>query len=198
MLRFHLNYQDAGRDDMRALIDAWWPMIESGEIEAIVMSASGRGSTVQEYGHYLAADPAYAEKAARVSAITMDLAEVVAAEGGNLAFATMARAERVAFHSPCSLQHGENVRGAVEQLLTRAGYDLAPVPDQHSCCGSAGTYSILQSQLSKRLRDLKLAALESGRPTRIATANIGCLSHLGGGTSTPVKHWVQLLEERLA
>jgi glycolate oxidase iron-sulfur subunit len=196
-LRFHLNDQEAGLDDMRALIDAWWPMIDRGEVEAIVMTASGCGSTVREYGHYLAGDPAYATKAERVGAMTRDLAEVVAAAGGALAFAKPAGAERVAFHSPCSLQHGQQVRGAAEQVLARAGYELAPVPDAHLCCGSAGTYSILQPELSQRLRDNKLAALHSGGPTRIATANIGCLTHLAGGTRTPVKHWIQLLDERL-
>lgn len=196
-LRFHLNDQEAGLDDMRALIDAWWPMIDRGEVEAIVMTASGCGSTVREYGHYLAEDPAYAKKAERVGAMTRDLAEVVAASGGALAFAKPAGAERVAFHSPCSLQHGQQVRGAAEQMLARAGYELAPVPDAHLCCGSAGTYSILQPELSQRLRDNKLVALHSGGPTRIATANIGCLTHLAGGTRTPVKHWIQLLDERL-
>ena len=196
-LRFHLNEQEAGRDDMRALIDAWWPMIERGEVEAIVMTASGCGSTVREYGHYLAEDPAYAKKAERIGAMTRDLAEVVAAAGGALAFAKPAAAERVAFHSPCSLQHGQQVRGAVEQVLASAGYELTPVPDAHLCCGSAGTYSILQPELSQRLRDNKLAALHSGGPARIATANIGCLTHLAGGTRTPVKHWIQLLDERL-
>jgi glycolate oxidase iron-sulfur subunit len=196
-LRFHLNDQEAGLDDMRAVIDAWWPMVERGEVEAIVMTASGCGSTVREYGHYLAEDPAYAKKAGRVGAMTKDLSEVVAAESAKLEFAKTAAAERVAFHSPCSLQHGQQVRGAVEQVLASAGYELTPVPDAHLCCGSAGTYSILQPGLSQRLRDDKLAALQSGGPARIATANIGCLTHLAGGTQTPVSHWIQLLDERL-
>ena len=197
-LRFHLNDQAAGLDDMRAVIDAWWPMVERGEVEAIVMTASGCGSTVREYGHYLAEDPAYAKKAERVGALTKDLSEVVAAESGKLEFAKTAAAERVAFHSPCSLQHGQQVRGAVEMVLASAGYELTPVPDAHLCCGSAGTYSILQPELSQRLRDNKLAALQSGGAGSIATANIGCMTHLAGGTQTPVKHWIQLLDERLA
>ena len=196
-LRFHLNDQAAGLDDMRAVIDAWWPMLERGEIEAVVMTASGCGSTVREYGHYLAEDPAYANKAARVGALTKDLSEVVGAESGRLEFANTGTAERVAFHSPCSLQHGQQLRGAVEQVLASAGYGLTPVPDAHLCCGSAGTYSILQPELSQRLRDNKLAALQSGGAGSIATANIGCMTHLAGGTQTPVKHWIQLLDARL-
>jgi len=187
-LRFHLNDQDGGRDDMRALIDAWWPMVERGEIEAIVMTASGCGSTVKEYGHLLQHDPAYAAKARRISQMTRDLSEVV----------PEARAEkrgRVAFQSPCSLQHGQQIKGKVEALLQSAGYELEPVADGHLCCGSAGTYSILQPELSGRLRERKLAALAAGGAATIATANIGCLSHLQAGTRTPVRHWIQLLDE---
>ena len=186
-LRFHLNDQDAGRGDMRALIDAWWPMVERGGVEAIAMTASGCGSFVREYGHHFRDDPAYREKAARISALTKDLSEVVAPAGGKMR-------GRVAFQSPCSLQHGQQVRGKVEALLLAAGYELTPVADEHLCCGSAGTYSILQEDLSGRLRERKLAALAAGGPQTIATANIGCLSHLQGGTRAPVKHWIELLE----
>jgi glycolate oxidase iron-sulfur subunit len=186
-LRFHLNEQEAGRDDMRALIDIWWPLIERGEIEAIVMTASGCGATVREYGHLLRHDPAYREKAARVSAMTRDLSEIIEPR-------PMTKTGRVAFQSPCSLQHGQQIRGKVEALLQTAGYELAPVADGHLCCGSAGTYAILQAELSGKLRDRKLAALAAGGPGAIATANIGCLTHLQAGTSTPVKHWIELLE----
>ena len=196
-LRFHLNDQGAGLDDMRALVDAWWPMVERGDVEAIVMTASGCGATVREYGHLLAQDPAYSDKAGRIASLTRDLSEVVTAEGGRLQFAKAEIGSRVAFHSPCSLQHGQQVRGAAESMLLRAGYSLAPVTDAHLCCGSAGTYSILEPALALRLRDNKLAALESGGPASIATANIGCLAHLAGGTRTPVRHWIQLLDERL-
>ena len=192
-LRFHLNYQDGGRDDMRALIDAWWPMVERGEVEAIVMTASGCGVTVKEYGEYLAGDPLYRDKAAHISAMTRDLSEVLSPEqisGG--------KKGKVAFQSPCTLQHGQRIRGAVEGLLARAGYQLAPVSDAHLCCGSAGTYSLLQPGLATELRTRKLASLEAGAPAVIATANIGCLSHLQGGTATPVRHWIELLEEALA
>ena len=196
-LRFHLNDQAAGRADMRALIDAWWPAVERGEAEAIVMTASGCGSFVKEYAHHFQEDPAYREKAARISALTRDLSEVVVENSVQKKNKTL----RVAFQSPCSLQHGQQIHGRVEALLAAAGCELAPVADAHLCCGSAGTYSILQPALSAQLRDNKLAALVAGAPEVIATANIGCLSHLQGGTSTPpsgtrvpVVHWVELLE----
>jgi len=189
-LRFHLNYQEQGRDDMRALIDAWWPRAASGEIEAIVMTASGCGVTVKEYGHYLAGDERYREKAARISALTSDLCEVLTAEmvaGGR------ARG-KVAFQSPCTLQHGQQIRGKVEALLRAAGYELTPVNDAHLCCGSAGTYSLLHPEIAGELRSRKLAALNAGAPEVIATANVGCLSHLQGASATPVKHWIELLD----
>ena len=186
-LRFHLNDQEAGRNDMRALIDAWWPSIERSEIEAIVMTASGCGSFVRDFVHHFQEDPAYREKAARISALTRDLSEVVEP--------TEKKSNgRVAFQSPCSLQHGQQLRGKVEALLAAAGYELTPVADGHLCCGSAGTYSILQAGLSGQLRERKIAALSAGGPEIIATANIGCLSQLQGGTQTPVKHWIELLE----
>ena len=186
-LRFHLNDQDAGRDDVRALIDSWWPSIEGGEIEAIVMTASGCGAFVKEYAHHLAKDPLYRDKAATISAMTKDLCEIVEPEAGK-------NSGRVAFQSPCSLQHGQQVRGKVEALLESAGYELAPVADGHLCCGSAGTYSILQPELSAALRERKLSALGAGGPGLIATANIGCLTHLQSGTQTPVRHWIELLD----
>jgi glycolate oxidase iron-sulfur subunit len=192
-LRYHLNKQEAGRDDMRALIDAWWPMVASGKVEAIVMTASGCGVTVKEYGELLAHDPGYRDKAARISALTRDLAEVVPLEPISAAGALGA----VAFQAPCSLQHGQQIRGAVEALLDRAGYQLVPVRDGHLCCGSAGTYSILQPELSAQLRTRKLDRLHEGAPQAIATANIGCLSHLQGATKTPVRHWIELLDEAM-
>jgi glycolate oxidase iron-sulfur subunit len=189
-LRFHLNHQEDGRDDMRALIDAWWPYVERGETEAIVITASGCGATVKEYGHLLAHDPLYRDKAARISAMTKDLSEVVQPVAG-------AGRGRLAFQSPCSLQHGQQIRGKVESLLEQAGYELTPVPEAHLCCGSAGTYSILQPELSTQLRSRKLAALQGGQPAAIATANIGCLTHLGAAAEVPVRHWIELLEEAL-
>jgi len=198
-VRFHLNDQAGGRDDMRALIDAWWPSVERGEVEAIVMTASGCGATVREYAHLLAEDPAYREKAARIAAITRDLSEVVAAEAEALDKRLDGAAPRgkVAFQSPCSLQHGQQIRGVVEALLARAGYELTPVAEPHLCCGSAGTYSILQPALSLELRARKLGALQAGVPAQIATANVGCLAHLQAGTETPVRHWIELVDEAL-
>ena len=187
-LRFHLNFQEQGRDDMRALIDAWWPTIERGEAEAIVVTASGCGATVKEYGHLLAHDPLYRDKAARISVMAKDLSEVVQPVAGS-------GKGRIAFHSPCSLQHGQQIRGKVESLLEQAGYELAPVADAHLCCGSAGTYSILQPELSGELRSRKLAALQDGQPAAIATANIGCLAHLQAGARVPVRHWIEFLDE---
>jgi glycolate oxidase iron-sulfur subunit len=189
-LRFHLNYQDDGRDDMRALIDAWWPLVELGEVEAIIMTASGCGTTVKEYGHLLAQDPRYAEKAARISAMTKDLCEVIDPQAISL---TQGK-EKVAFQSPCTLQHGQQVRGKVERLLQAAGYSLSPVEDAHLCCGSAGTYSLLQPDTANELRARKLDALQAGAPQWIATANVGCLTHLQGAAATPVRHWIELID----
>jgi glycolate oxidase iron-sulfur subunit len=199
-LRFHAGAQADGLDDVRHLIDAWWPQVQAGA-EAIVITASGCGAHVKDYGRLLRDDPAYADKAARVSALARDLAEVVEAESGRLA-PHLARDPRsfvrVAFQSPCTLQHGQQLRGPVELLLKAAGYELTPVADAHLCCGSAGTYSILEPELSRTLRDRKVAALTAGKPDQVATANIGCLTHLAGGTTVPVRHWIELLDERLA
>jgi glycolate oxidase iron-sulfur subunit len=195
-LRFHVGFQEAGLADMRALIDTWWPHVEAGA-EAIVMTASGCGAVVKEYGHLLRDDPAYAAKAAKVSAMTKDICEVLDGEFDRLSPLLGKKGGRVAFHPPCTLQHGLRLRGVTESLLDRAGFELTPVPDAHLCCGSAGTYSILEPELSGRLRANKLAALASGEPEQIATANIGCQVHLSAGAALPVRHWIVALEERL-
>ena len=197
-VRFHLNEQRAGKDDMRALIDAWWPEVEAGA-EAIVMTASGCGAMVREYGHLLRDDPAYATKAARISVMTRDLAEIVHAERDLLrqAFDASAASQDIAFHSPCTLQHGQKVRGMVEALLTDAGMRPTAVPDAHLCCGSAGTYSVLQPEIATKLRDNKLACLASGGAGHIATANIGCLGHLQSGTALPVRHWIEFIDAQM-
>ncbi|MEK7885419.1 glycolate oxidase subunit GlcF [Methyloversatilis sp. NSM2] len=199
-LRFHLNDQDGGRQDMRALIDAWWPAIERGDVEAIVMTASGCGSTVREYGHLLADDPLYAERAAKVAAMTRDLSEILAAERVQIEglFAAGGTGRRpLAYHPPCSLQHGQQVRGHAEALLRAAGYDLKPVADSHLCCGSAGSYSLLQPALATTLRDNKLRSLQAEQPAGIASANVGCIAHLQTGTATPVRHWIEWLDQAL-
>ena len=197
-LRFHIGYQEEGLADMRALIDRWWPMIERGGVEAIVMTASGCGVVVKEYAHLLRHDPAYAGKAEKISAMTRDICEVIEAEFDRIE-PILARKERVrlAFHPPCTLQHGQNIKGVTESLLAMAGFELTQVPDSHLCCGSAGTYSLLQPDLSEKLKRNKLSALGSGGPDLIATANIGCQVHLAAGAGLPVRHWITALEERL-
>jgi glycolate oxidase iron-sulfur subunit len=198
-LRFHLNDQAAGKDDMRRNIDAWWPHVEAG-VEAIVVTASGCGVQVRDYGHLLADDPAYAGKAERISQLCRDPSEILAAEQESLQPLLAARAEqrgKLAFHSPCTLQHGLKIRGGIEQMLLAVGYELTPVADSHLCCGSAGTYSVLQPELSGRLRSNKLTALNAGGPALVATANIGCLTHLQAGSPLPVRHWIELIDEAL-
>jgi len=201
-VRFHLQDHDGGRADARRNIDAWWPDIEAGRVEAIVVTASGCGVQVKDYAHLLKEDPAYAAKAARVTALARDPAEVVLAEAESLKALLAANAggrarQRIAFQSPCSLQHGQRIRGVVEGLLQAAGYELMPVADAHLCCGSAGTYSILQPELSGRLKANKLAALAAHGAERIASANIGCIEHLSGGTVVPIQHWIELIDEKI-
>ena len=202
--KFHLNYQEEGLTEMRRNIDTWLPYLDAG-VEAIVMTASGCGVTVREYNHYLQHDAAYAAKARRISAATRDISEILLAEEARLtalfdALPQKARREpgSVAFHPPCTLQHGQQLRGLAEKCLTAAGYTLTPVAESHLCCGSAGTYSVLQPELSNQLKARKLANLEAGEPTMICSANIGCLTHLQSGTQTPVKHWVEVVDGVLA
>jgi glycolate oxidase iron-sulfur subunit len=195
-IRYHLNDHDGGLDDARRNIDAWWPQIEAGA-EAIVMNASGCGQQVKEYGHLLARDPAYAAKAQRVSDLTQDVAEILPAFGDELKRRLGSVAGKVVFHSPCTLQHGLKVRGAVEALLGSLGATVAPVGESHFCCGSAGTYSVLQPELSIRLRDRRLGHLQATQPDAILSANIGCITHLQSGTATRVMHWIEWLDARL-
>ena len=204
----HLNDPHESHVMIKRNIDAWWPHMERG-IEAIVVTASGCGTMVAEYGYTLRNDAVYAEKAARVSALFRDVSLVIAAEREALSkqlaktlSADQKPKQKLAFHSPCSLQHGLKIKGVVEDLLRDAGYELTAVPDGHLCCGSAGTYSILQPGLSKQLLANKVSALESGAPEIVATANIGCLAHiesgLNGSSKTPIRHWIELLDQRLA
>ncbi len=191
---YHLNAQEQGLQRARRNIDAWWPAIEAGA-EAIVQTASGCGAFVRDYGHLLEKDPRYAAKAARVSALSRDLVEVLRDEP--VEQLGLCAEQRLAFHCPCTLQHALKLGGAVEALLTRLGFTLTPVPDGHLCCGSAGTYSLTQPELSLQLRDNRLNALESGKPQVIATANIGCQAHLDGAGRTPVRHWIEIVEAAL-
>ncbi len=187
----HTSGAEQGLGFARRNIDAWWPQIEAG-CEAIVMTASGCGVHVKEYGQLLAHDPGYADRAKRVSELTKDIGEILAREDLS-ALPPAPAGARIAFHSPCSLQHGQKLNGLVEQILRARGFTLTPVPDGHLCCGSAGTYSVLQPNIARPLRDAKLRALQSGRPEAIVTANIGCLEHLRGGADVPVRHWLELL-----
>ncbi|KAA0983476.1 glycolate oxidase subunit GlcF [Pseudomonas sp. ANT_J28] len=191
---YHLDAQAAGLDRARRNIDAWWPSIENGA-EAIVQTASGCGAFIKDYGHLLSTDPAYAEKAKKVSALAKDLVEVLRDEP--LEKLGIHSDQRLAFHCPCTLQHAQKLGGAVEAILTSLGFNLTPVADSHLCCGSAGTYSLTQPELSRQLRDNKVNALESGHPEVIVTANIGCQSHLDGAGRTPVRHWIELVEAAL-
>jgi glycolate oxidase iron-sulfur subunit len=201
-IRYHLNDQAGGLDDMRRNIDAWWPYVigSNGQgVEAIVMTASGCGVTVKEYGHLLAADPAYAVKAKAISALTKDLCEILPAFEAELQQKLQGKiTQRVVYHPPCTLQHGQQIRGKVEGLLRSVGVDVQLCADNHLCCGSAGTYSVLQPELSYRLRDNKLNNLQASQPDMIVSANIGCLTHLQSGTQTPVRHWIELLDQALA
>jgi glycolate oxidase iron-sulfur subunit len=179
-------------------IDAWWPHVARGA-EAIVVSASGCGVMVKDYDHLLRHDKAYAEKARRIADLARDPVEVIADEWRRIApvVAMDQGPLRVAFQSPCTLQHGMKLQGAVEEILLALGFELTPVADAHLCCGSSGTYSILQPELSDRLRRNKLAALTAGHPEVIASANIGCITHLAAATGLPVRHWIELLDARM-
>jgi glycolate oxidase iron-sulfur subunit len=197
-VKFHMNDQDGGLNEMRANIDAWWPYVESG-VEAIVMNASGCGVTVKEYGHMLRDDPAYTARAARISELTKDLSELLPVIVAQLRGKVNAKAGQVAFHPPCTLQHGQQLRGGVEKHLGELGFKVRVSNNEsHLCCGSAGTYSVLNPKIAYELRDRKLGNLNEMKPEVIVSANIGCITHLQSGTATPVKHWVEMLDEALA
>lgn len=209
-VKFHLNDQEGGKAEMRANIDAWWPHLQSrpghAGVEAIIMNASGCGVTVKEYGHILRDDPAYAAKAARISELTKDLSEWLPELAEKLkdrvASTASGQAGKIAFHPPCTLQHGQQLRGGVESHLTALGFDVKVTGcEAHLCCGSAGTYSVLNPTLSYQLRDRKLGHLDqtfkASAPDQIVSANIGCITHLQSGTATPVRHWIEVLDEAL-
>ena len=195
-LSHHLNAHAEAVTKVRANIDAWWPLIEAGA-EAVVGTASGCSVMLKDYGHFMKHDVAYAAKAERVAALSRDISEVIAAEWTKLQRKVKPATEKIAYHPPCTLQHGMKLKGGVEGLLKDMGFALAPVADSHLCCGSAGTYSVLQPTISNELKSRKLKSLTAGAPTQIATANIGCMTHLQSGTALVVKHWIELLDERL-
>lgn len=190
---YHLAAHDEGLHFMRRNIDAWWPHIENG-IEAIVITASGCGATIKEYGELLHHDVDYADKAKRVSELTRDLSEVLLAE--DLGKLKLTKQPKTAVHCPCTLQHALKLDGAVEKILTRAGVELAQTTDKHLCCGSAGTYSLLQPEMSQQLLDNKLKALTIDAPGQIVTANVGCQLHLASKASVPVRHWIETLADQ--
>ncbi len=211
-VKYHLNVQDGGKAEMRANIDAWWSLIAppdgaaSAPVEAIIMNASGCGVTVKEYGHILHDDPLYASKAARVSELTVDISEwlpeMVQQFRNRLAVKSGSPGGKIVFHPPCTLQHGQKLRGGVETHLGQLGFDVKVSGcESHLCCGSAGTYSVLNPKLSYQLRDRKLGHLdqtfEGQKPDQIVSANIGCITHLQSGTATPVRHWIEVLDEAL-
>ena len=198
-IRHHLNDHEGGLADMRRNIDAWWPKVSAGTVEAIVMNASGCGVMVKDYGHALAHDPAYADKARRISELTRDLSELLPDLVPKLRHRVHAdSSSTLAFHPPCTLQHGQQLRGGVETHLKALGFEVRIATNEsHLCCGSAGTYSVLQPELAYQLRDRKLGNLEPLAPKAIISANIGCIQHLQSGTSTPVRHWIEVLDEAL-
>jgi glycolate oxidase iron-sulfur subunit len=199
-LRLHLGDVEGSREHMRRNIDAWWPLIEAGGIEAIVINASGCSVTVKDYAHALRSDPAYAAKAERVGALTRDLSELLPAIARTLSARIDGRAVgRLAYHAPCTLQHGQQLRGTVEGTLAALGFDVAVAPEEaHLCCGSAGTYSILQPELARALRDRKLANLAPLAADCIVSGNVGCIGQLQSGTATPVRHWIEILDDALS
>jgi glycolate oxidase iron-sulfur subunit len=186
---------------MRRNVDAWWPLVERGEVEAIVMNASGCGVTVKEYGHALRHEPDYAERAQRISALTRDLSELLPQLVPVLQPKLKPADDRrkLVFHPPCTLQHGQQLRGGVEAGLAALGFEVSlAAVEAHLCCGSAGTYSVLQPETAHQLRDRKLSHLQASQPQCIVSANIGCIQHLQSGTATPVRHWVEVVDEALA
>ncbi|HWI12791.1 MAG TPA: glycolate oxidase subunit GlcF, partial [Burkholderiales bacterium] len=194
----HLNAEHEALDYMRRNIDAWWPLVEQGA-EAILITATGCASVVKDYGYQLARDAAYAAKAKRISDIAKDISEVLIAEQPRLRqLLKRSPSQRYAFQSPCSLQHGLKMPGKVEALLTSLGFELTPVRDAHLCCGSAGTYSLLQPEIAEKLLQNKVKALLGGAPDTILTANIGCQMHIQTGTRVPVRHWIETLDDLLS
>jgi len=197
-INFHLDDQPAGLDQMRANIDAWWPYIESGRAEAIVVNASGCGAMVKEYAHHLRGDPAYAERARQIVDRTVDVAELLAPHAAELRARIGGRLPApAAFHPPCTLQHWQGLRPVTETLLADLGFQLQPFAESHLCCGSAGAYSVLNPEISLSLRERKLAAIEPGRPALILSSNVGCIAHLQGGTQIPVRHWIEAVDQAL-
>jgi glycolate oxidase iron-sulfur subunit len=192
-LDHHLSATDIALAKMRANIDAWWPTIKDGA-EAVISSASGCGAQLADYGHLLAHDEQYAEKAERISKMSRDIAQVISAEDLS-ALTINTQVGKISIHSPCTLQHALGEPHLLNSLLTRAGFNVVPLTGTQLCCGSAGTYSLLQSDISGRLRDQALTRLNQHQPDLIVTANIGCQLQLQSA-DTPVRHWIELLDQQ--
>ena len=188
----HLDDESTALKFIKKNIDEWFPLLDSGEAEAIVITASGCGAMIKEYEYILRDDEDYSEKAKQISQSCKDISEIIASE--DLKKLNLDSNKNISFHSPCTLQHAQKLNGVVENILTNAGFKLNIIKDSHLCCGSAGTYSILQPEISQQLKQNKLQALEQDTPELIVTANIGCLHHLASGTQTAVKHWIELLD----
>ncbi|HEX7385832.1 MAG TPA: glycolate oxidase subunit GlcF [Castellaniella sp.] len=196
-VNFHLDAQEAARDQMRANVDAWLPLLESGEVEAVIVNASGCGGMIKDYARHLRHDPAYAERAQRLMPYVQDIAEFLAPMADAVRAKMRSTPGRCAFHAPCTLQHWQGLRVTTERLLQDLGFDLQDFAESQMCCGSAGTYSITQPELSLSLRDRKLKAIQETLPDTIVSANIGCICHLQGGTGTPVRHWIESVDEAM-
>lgn len=197
-IRQHLSDHHGAEAQMKRNIDAWWPYVEHG-VDTIVINASGCGVMIKDYAEILAQDPLYAEKAQRISAMAKDVSEILPTFATELeALASSKRAgnlpERVTYHPPCTLQHGQKIRGAVEALLGNLGVTVRLCQDSHLCCGSAGTYSLLQPELSLELRDRKINNIMKTEPQEIVSGNVGCINHLQSGTEVSVRHWIELID----
>ncbi len=197
-INFHLDAQAQALEQMRANIDAWWPLLDSGEADCIVANASGCGAMLREYAHHLRNDAAYAAKAQALSDAVRDISEILEPHAAELGQRIGSITGRYAFHPPCTLQHWQSLRGTTEKVLKQLGFSLVPFAESHLCCGSAGAYSITQKDLSIGLRDRKLRHIEAGQPDAIVSSNMGCITQLQGGTKTPVRHWIEVVDEALA
>ncbi len=205
-VKFHLNDQYGSLNQMRANINAWWPLLETGQAQAIVINASGCGLTVRQYHQYFKNDPSYENKAKKVSQACIDIAEFIDLHGkAHLSrfaqavskYQLQTQVKKLAFHPPCTLQHGLKIKDITESLLKTLGFELTPVAESHLCCGSAGTYSILQAELAEQLKAKKLQNLLAHNPDAVVSSNIGCISHLTSGTETLVLHWIEILDAAL-
>jgi glycolate oxidase iron-sulfur subunit len=188
----HMGREEDALRHARANVDAWWKEMSREPVDAVIVNTSGCGTTVKDYGHMLAHDPEYAERAARISDIARDVSEFVASY--DLGPPKRWSSLKIAYHSACSLQHGQRVTDEPKALLRKAGYSVVDVPEGHICCGSAGTYNIMQPEIAGELRTRKVKNIESVRPDLIAAGNIGCLTQIGSGTDIPAAHTVELLD----